>query len=100
MKKTKKTKCTSNDIDELIATFQYINSEDLTEIFLRDLLTEEELQELAQRWKIVRMLSAGLSYKKIELKTGASSATIARAKQWLNGGYGSFRKIIEQIKRP
>ena len=56
--------------------------------FLRDLLTETELKEFAQRLEIATMLSDKVQYKTIEEKTGASSTTIARVKKYLDGKWG------------
>jgi len=93
----KKSRCTEQDKEELFAVFSYINSPELMEMFLRDLLTEEELKDFAMRWKAVRMLFAGRSYKQVEHATGMSSATVARAKRWLESGFGSFKKILKEI---
>jgi len=62
--------------------------------FLRDLLTETELEEFAQRREIAKMLSENVPYKTIEKKTGASSTTIARVKKYLDGKWGGYRKRL------
>ena len=65
--------------------------------FLRDLLTETELQEFAQRLEIAKMLSDKVPYKTIEEKTGASSTTVARVKKYLDGKRGGYRKWIGKM---
>lgn len=46
--------------------------------FLRDLLTEAEIKEFTNRWKVARMLNKKISYERIEKETKMSSTTIAR----------------------
>ena len=46
--------------------------------FFDDLCTINEIQSLAQRLEVARMLREGKTYHKIETDTGASTATISR----------------------
>ena len=64
--------------------------------FFRDLLTEKELLEFAQRWKVAKMLSAGKAYVDIEKETGMSSTTIARIQRWLKSGMGGYKLMIKK----
>ena len=66
--------------------------------FFRDLLTEKELLEFAQRWKVAKMLFAGKAYVDIERKTGMSSTTIARIHRWLKSGMGGYKLMIKKVK--
>lgn len=81
----------------LIASILALQTENEAEIFLRDLMTESELDEFAKRLTAAEMLSANLPYSAIEKKTGLSSTTIARVSKWLNSGEGGYKKIIERI---
>ncbi|OGH12384.1 MAG: hypothetical protein A2857_01460 [Candidatus Levybacteria bacterium RIFCSPHIGHO2_01_FULL_36_15] len=65
--------------------------------FLRDLLTEPEIKEFANRWKVARMLDKKIPYGKIEKETGMSSTTIARINKWLTNGMGGYRLILKRI---
>ena len=56
--------------------------------FLRDLCTLRELEEMTQRWAVVRLLDQGHSYRDIAHRTGASTATVTRINQWLQHGTG------------
>lgn len=69
--------------------------------FFRDLLTEKELLEFAQRWKVAKMLSAGKVYKvyiDIEKETSMSSTTIARIQRWFKSGMGGYKLMIKKGK--
>ena len=63
-------------------------------VFLRDLLTQNELEEFWQRLLIAKLLTQKVSYKEIEAKTWASSTTIARVSKFLHWNYGGYRKWI------
>ena len=66
--------------------------------FFRDLLTENELLEFSQRWKVAKMLSAEKAYVDIEKETGMSSTTIARIQRWLKSGMGGYKLMIKKEK--
>ena len=65
--------------------------------FFRDLLTEAELVEFANRWKAAQMLDKNISYTAIRDKTGLSSTTIARISKWLNRGMGGYRLMLNKL---
>ena len=88
----------TKDEKELLFAISSLEDEDETLWFLRDLLTEAEIKEFANRWKAAKMLSKHIAYKKIEKETGMSSTTIARIQRWLQGGMGGYPLMIERIK--
>ncbi len=65
--------------------------------FFRDLMTEPELKEFANRWKAAQMLHQKTPYKKIAEETGLSSRTIARVSHWLNKGKGGYKLILQKL---
>ncbi|MEH7114903.1 YerC/YecD family TrpR-related protein [Neobacillus niacini] len=86
---------------ELDQLFQAVLSlKDLEECyrFFDDLCTINEIQSLAQRLDVARMLSDGNTYHKIETETGASTATISRVKRCLNFGNDTYEMVLERIK--
>lgn len=86
---------------ELDQLFQSILSlKDLEECyrFFDDLCTINEIQSLAQRLDVARMLREGNTYHKIEVETGASTATISRVKRCLNFGNDSYEMVLERLK--
>lgn len=72
-------------------------NEDQAWRFLRDLLTEEEIREFARRFEVAQMLTDKISYKKIEKKTGMSSTTIARVSKFLQGKWGGYQFVLNQL---
>lgn len=70
---------------------------DETRRFLRDLLTEKEIKELANRIQAAKLLSEGAMYSYIEETTGLSSTTIARVSKWLKGKEMGYKTIINKL---
>ena len=65
--------------------------------FLRDLLTQEEIEEFARRFQAAEMLAETVPYSVIEKKTGLSSTTVARVSKWLKGKQGGYRTVIARL---
>ena len=75
--------------------------EDAEEVerFLRDLCTLGELQAMAHRWEVVKLVERGLPYQEISSQTGASTTTVTRVAHWLRYGEGGYRLALERRKR-
>ncbi|MEK7512833.1 MAG: YerC/YecD family TrpR-related protein [Patescibacteria group bacterium] len=65
--------------------------------FLRDLMTEKEIEEFAKRLQTAVLLAENVPYSSIEKTTGLSSTTVARVSKWLNGREGGYRTIIDRL---
>jgi TrpR-related protein YerC/YecD len=66
--------------------------------FLQDLCTVREIQDMAQRLAVARMLAAGEHYNTIQEATGASTTTISRVSRALNYGADGYQHVIERIE--
>jgi TrpR-related protein YerC/YecD len=84
---------------ELVEAIRSLSTRDQLESFLRDLCTIGELETLAQRWQVARLVHQGLPYLEVAEKTGASTTTVTRVAHWLNHGEGGYRSAIEKTKR-
>ncbi len=69
------------------------SSKDLSN-FLDDLLTEEEILDLAQRIKIAQAIIAGKTYDEIAESVGTSTATVSKIGQVLKYGKGGLQKAL------
>jgi len=85
------------DIDDLYSTINRLESLEECRRFFRDLLTETEIREFAERWKVARMLWQGVPYTTIEEETGLSSRTIARVHKWLKRGKGGYLMMLRRL---
>ena len=73
------------ELDNILNFLSLENSKDRILDFLLDSMSEKELLKIAQKFEIAKMLEQGISYSRIEKKTGMSSATIAKISKSLNG---------------
>ena len=68
------------------------------EAFLRDLCTLSELEAMAHRWEVARLVDRGLPYLEIAAATHASTTTVTRVAHWLRHGEGGYRLALDRIK--
>lgn len=66
-------------------------------VFLRDLMTQSEIEEFSKRLKTAEMLLEKIPYSIIEKEVGFSSTTIARVSKWLNYKQGGYKLIISKL---
>lgn len=92
-----KYKWINADTDSLFNAVLKLENPDEARRFFRDLLTEKEIIEFAQRWKVAKLLSKGKKYTEIEKETGMGSKTIARIQKWLTKGMGGYKLMIKKI---
>lgn len=92
-------KLRGKELDQLFNAI--LSLQDLEECyrFFDDLCTVNEIQSLAQRLEVARMLREGKTYHTIETETGASTATISRVKRCLNYGNDAYEMTLERIKK-
>ncbi|WP_026486629.1 YerC/YecD family TrpR-related protein [Caldanaerobius polysaccharolyticus] len=85
-------------IDELFEAILCLKDIDECYMFFEDVCTINEIKELAQRFKVAKMLKDKKTYNEIAEVTGASTATISRVNRFLNYGSGGYRMVLERIK--
>ena len=81
------------DKDKKLITEKDLNN------FLDDLLTEEEILDLAQRIKIGKLILDGKSYDEISEKIGTSTSTVSKIGQILKYGKGGLEKTLGKHKK-
>ena len=89
----------TQEISELCDAMASLRNTDEVGRFLRDLCTLSELEAMAHRWQVARLVDQGLPYTEIAEKTGASTATVTRVAHWLNHGEGGYRTAIDRAKK-
>jgi TrpR-related protein YerC/YecD len=65
--------------------------------FLRDLMTEGEIEDMAKRLETARMLSENATYPAVQEATGFSTTTIARVSKWLQEGEGGYATVLNRL---
>jgi TrpR-related protein YerC/YecD len=82
---------------QLISAFLSLKTIGEAQAFLRDLMTENEIIEFANRLKTAQMLSQKIPYSIIIKTTRLSSTTVARVSKWLNGKQSGYKIIISRL---
>src|SRR3989338_11312106 len=82
---------------QLIEAILALRNAKEAELFLRDLMTEKDIKEFANRLEAARLLAKDVQYSAIIESTGLSSATIARIAKWLNCSLGGYRLILARL---
>ncbi len=82
---------------ELFEATMKLKTLDESHRFFRDLCTPEEIDEMARRWQVVKMLVKERSYREIAEEVEVSTATVARVAHWLNQGMGGYRTVLHRI---
>ncbi len=82
-------------IEELANVLASTENKDLIEDFLHRILTPNELHSVASRWALTKLISQGMSQRKIAEKLGLSLCKITRGSKELKADNSSFRTMIE-----
>ena len=82
---------------KLIEAILALQTPEEARCFLRDLMTEGELNEFAKRLQTAELLMQKVPYSEIKARTGFSSTTVARVSKWLTSGKGGYRMMIDRL---
>ena len=88
----------SEQIDELAKAMLLIGSKEEAYRFFEDIFTVKELQAVAQRLAVARLLKDKVTYQDIAEQTGASTATISRVNRSLSYGAGGYQMVLSRMK--
>lgn len=81
-------------LDELYEALLNLKTKEDCKLFLDDLCTKKEVENMAQRVQAARLLLEGSTYIQVIEKTGISSATLSRVSTCVKYGEG-YNKIIK-----
>lgn len=84
-------------IEELYKAVVEVKNIEECESFLIDLCTEKEIESLAQRLYVAKLLREDVTYSKIEKETNASTVTISRVSKALKSGREGYKTILDRI---
>jgi TrpR-related protein YerC/YecD len=87
----------TREMSELFQAILALETRDEVERFLRDLCTLAELEAMAHRWDVARLVDRGLPYLEVASKTGASTTTVTRVAHWLRHGEGGYRTALDRL---
>ena len=88
-----KTKLTDNLIKAILS----LENEKECYKFFEDICTIKEIQDIAQRLEVARLLGEGRAYNDVAKKTGASTATISRVNKCISYGSGGYELVLKRL---
>ena len=86
----------TKDKELLASSILKFKSVPALEKFLDDLLTEQEITDLAQRLKIAKQLEGDKTYQEVSDKVDASTTTVTKVGQVIRYGKGTFLKLFHK----
>jgi TrpR-related protein YerC/YecD len=84
---------------DLFETVASLRTREEAQSFLRDLCTRAELDAMAHRWQVARLLDEGLPYLEVARRAHASTTTVTRVAQWLRRGEGGYRLALQRRRK-
>lgn len=90
------SKIKSEQTDQLFRAILTLETLDDCYRFFEDICTVKEIQAIAQRLEVVKLLIKNKTYHEIEEVTGASTATISRINRSLNYGSDGYKIVLER----
>ncbi|MBQ2990962.1 MAG: hypothetical protein IJD60_06695 [Clostridia bacterium] len=87
----------SEQIDDLAKAMLTIETQEEAYRFFEDIFTIKELQAVAQRLAVAKMLRKRVTYQDIADQTGASTATISRVNRSLTYGAGGYQLVLSRL---
>jgi TrpR-related protein YerC/YecD len=92
------SKLKHEDVDELFKAVLLLEDEEDCYRFFEDICTVKEIQALAQRLQVAKLLSEKKTYSHIEQLTGAGTATISRINKCLVYGAEGYQRILKRLQ--
>ncbi|HIQ72507.1 MAG TPA: hypothetical protein IAB73_09925 [Candidatus Onthenecus intestinigallinarum] len=85
--------------DQLVQAILSLQTEEECYRLFDDLCTIHEVQALAQRIEVARLLRKRITYHDIAERTGASTATISRVNRCLIYGAGGYDTVLDRMEK-
>lgn len=90
-------KIKNEEMDQLFDAILLLESREDCYKFFMDVCTINELQSMAQRYVVAKMLNEKKTYCEIVKNTGASTATISRVNRSLNYGNDGYELVFSKM---
>ncbi|GAB2547415.1 YerC/YecD family TrpR-related protein [Gracilibacillus alcaliphilus] len=92
-------KLRGEQLDQLFDAILSLENREECYRFFDDIATMNEVQSLAQRLLVAKMLDEGSTYTAIADASNASSTTISRVKRCLTYGNDGYRIVLDRLKK-
>lgn len=87
----------NEQVEDLAKAMIGLETMDEAYSFFEDIFTIHELQAVAQRLSVARLLRQKVTYQEIAERTGASTATISRVNRCLTYGAGGYQCVLNKF---
>lgn len=91
------SKIKSEQVDALFDAILKLKNIEECYRFFEDICTIKEIQSIAQRLEVAKLLTANNTYSEIEKQTGASTATISRVNRSLQYGVDGYKIVLDRL---
>jgi len=81
-------------IDELAQTLVSLENKKVAIAFLKNILTPSELEEIATRLQIAKLLNEGVAQRDVAKKLNVSIGTVSRGSRELKYGESGFKQVL------
>ena len=82
---------------DLVSAFRIVKKPVETALFMQDLLTANEIRNLAIRLRIAKLLLSGNTHREIQDELHTSLTTITKVRSWLEKGGKGLVYVIEKL---
>lgn len=93
------SKLKNEQTDLLFEAILSLNSQEECYRLFEDLCTIHEIQALAQRLEVAKLLREHITYHEIAERTGASTATISRVNRCLTYGADGYNIVLDRMEK-
>ena len=93
------SKLKNEQTDLLFEAVLSLNSQEECYRLFEDLCTIHEIQALAQRLEVAKLLREHITYHEIAERTGASTATISRVNRCLTYGADGYNIVLDRMEK-
>ena len=91
---------TKTDMELLARLIVAIDDSSLAEHFIADFLSQSEITDIAERWRILEKIDQGLSQRQVRDELNVSLAKVSRCAQILKSDRQSYLKLKHKMNFP
>lgn len=83
------------DLQEIYKIFAELKTPERARLFLQDMFTPGEIEQIVQRWRLVQLLHRGVPQREISKKLQISIAKITRGSRVLQTSGKGFKLFLQ-----
>lgn len=87
----------SNKYQNLYRSLLSLQTPKETEQFLMDLMTPQEIANIADRFEVAGQLAEGKTQRQVSADTNVALATVTRVNRFLKYGYDGYKLILDRL---